>query len=148
VDLLDFVYHWSFRDHHEARSAFTHPRSLVYRAAWPSSQFCLIAEGDADVELEMTARLPVVERPRAEDVAIAVDGTVVTTARVGPTWTRVRARLGRLRPGINRLSVRWPSLPREGDAAVEQVASRLEQGIPADLHPVFGELFRLRARTR
>lgn len=53
---------------------------------------------------------------------------------------------GLVRPGLNRLTLTWPALPAEGDAAIGQILARLEQGVPTELHPIFGKLFALDAQ--
>ena len=50
----------------------------------------------------------------------------------------------RVKPGINRLAVAWPPLPPQCDAAAQAILARLEAGVPADFHPVFGEVFSLK----
>jgi len=50
-----------------------------------------------------------------------------------------------MRRGINDLTVEWPALPEVGAAAMAEAVIRLERGLVADAHPVFGELFSLQA---
>jgi hypothetical protein len=52
-----------------------------------------------------------------------------------------------LRIGANKVSIHWPRLGANGDAVMNQIRERLEQGVPANLHPVFGELQSLVARS-
>jgi hypothetical protein len=63
-------------------------------------------------------------------------------------WSRTSLRIGRdrLHPGLNRLTLRWPPADEDGEAALHAAVERLERGIAADLHPVFGEVFSLVAR--
>jgi hypothetical protein len=64
-------------------------------------------------------------------------------------WERRSVSLapGQLRAGLNEITVVWPPLPAEGDEALAEVGRRLEQGIDFDLHPRFGEIYALRARS-
>jgi hypothetical protein len=113
------------------------------RCPWPETSFCLLTQGDWDLDVELTVRLPGGEGP----VAVAVNGREIGSFAAGERWTRARLRIPHpaLRPGLNRLTLRWPATPPiDGDpfaAAVE----RLECGLAADLHPVFGEVFSLLA---
>ncbi len=149
VDLLDPMYHWTMQDRHASLSNFTSNRVLYYRAVWPTSHFCLVSDESGDVRLELTGRLPSVGMPRAGTVRIRLNGTRRCAVKLHDRWTSHTITLGRehLREGINRLTLEWPLPPSEGDVAIGETVRRLEQGIPADLHPVFGELFRLQART-
>jgi hypothetical protein len=63
------------------------------------------------------------------------------------SWRRRTHLAGRdlLRPGLNRVGLEWPLPIAAGDAALAEAARRLRLGIPADLYPVFGEVFSLRA---
>jgi hypothetical protein len=64
------------------------------------------------------------------------------------TWRRPAVRLPRhlLRPGRNRLTLHWPAPATPGEAAIAAALARLDEGIAADLHPVFGELYSVIAR--
>ncbi len=58
-------------------------------------------------------------------------------------WSRTTLHISRelLRPGLNRLTLHWPAPREKGEAALASAVERLEQGLAADLHPVFGEVF-------
>ena len=79
---------------------------------------------------------------------IAVNGTAVETVEGGERWTRSRVRIDRrcLRRGLNRLELRWPMPTVPGEVALAGAMDRLEIGVAADLHPVFGEVFSVVAR--
>ncbi|HZF11560.1 MAG TPA: hypothetical protein VFE33_22455, partial [Thermoanaerobaculia bacterium] len=68
----------------------------------------------------------------------------------GERWSRARFRVQgqALSAGLNRVTLHWPLTVTDGDTALAQVIARLEQGIAADLHPVFGEVFSLRVQPR
>jgi hypothetical protein len=122
----------------------------VYRAAWPESAFAVVVEERSDVELTVTARLPAFGgAPRRGTVEVGVGGEAAARFEVSERWTRegLTIPLHRMRPGLNRLTLRWPEPPPDGEAARRRAVERLEVGIAADLHPVFGELFALRARA-
>ena len=125
----------------------------TYRSPWPRSSFCLVADGSSDVTLDLTVRLPAVEgaaEKRRGEVRVEVDRRTVGSVAAGETWRRESIRVPRavLRPAIHRVTIVWPPLPACGDAALEAAVRRLENGVEADLHPVFGEVFSLRARRR
>jgi hypothetical protein len=120
-----------------------------YRAPWPESAFCLVTEGSREIELRLTARLPA--NPdggeRAGSVEVAVQGVVVGKVALATAWRRETLRIApeRLCRGVNRLTLRWP-LPPPATDPLAAVVRRLERGLEADLHPVFGEVFALVAR--
>lgn len=114
----------------------------VLRAPWPASSFCLVARGDQDVDLELTARLPAIEgfASRTGAAVVRVGGREVERIPLGEAWTRRRFRVSELRPGFNRVTVEWPSLPPAGDEAMCSILRDLEMGRGAAIHPVFGEI--------
>jgi len=122
----------------------------TFRSPWPESSFCLVCDASRDIELALTARLPAPtpESRREGRIAVAVNGAEVGGAEVAGRWTRAQLRLerGSLRRGLNRLTLRWPLPETNGEDGIESAIERLERGIAADLHPVFGELFSLVAR--
>lgn len=118
------------------------------RAVWPSTSFCLISDGERSSELTGVVRLPAIqgaEGARSGDVRVLVNGTTVSLWKAGESWSRQRAELPleHLRPGLNKLTLGWPSLPPVGDLGLEAAIRRLDQGIVAEVHPVFGEVFSL-----
>ncbi len=144
TDLADPFYHWEplERFYPEAMGLEDLARRATYRSPWPESSFCLLVDGKRGVELELTARLP--ERGNVEP---AVNGFDLDPCAVGVGWTNIVIDVPTavLRPGLNRLTLRWPT-PILPDDPFEPVIERLELGQAADLHPVFGEVFSLIAR--
>lgn len=125
---------------------------VTFRAPWPASSFCLVCDGRKDVVIEPTLRLPATGRGaggRAGRVELEINGAAIGGMDATERWRRGALRIGRglLRPGLNRLTLRWPAPPGDGEAALQAAVRRLEQGLAADLHPVFGEMFSLIART-
>lgn len=142
VDLADPFYHWEplERFYPEVMDLQDLARRATYRSPWPVSSFCLIA--DRDVELELTAR------GNPGEVGVEVNGAPAGTFPLGERWTKGTLRIpaALLRPGLNRLTLRWPDPPPiEGDPFGPAI-ERLEIGLAADLHPVFGEVFSLITR--
>lgn len=140
VDLADPYYHWEplERFYPEVMDLEDLPRRGTYRSPWPVSSFCLIGTGD-EIELELTARLPEGGQGQVE---AAVNGILIGTFPVGERWTKGSLRAS-IPSGLNRLTLRWPDPPPvEGDP-FRPVIERLEIGLAADLHPVFGEVFSL-----
>jgi hypothetical protein len=117
----------------------------TFRSPWPASSFCLICDGERDVRIEPTLRLPAAEGSRAGRVGIEINGVGSGGMEATDRWRRGTLRIGRelLRPGLNRLTLHWPAPQEDGAAALQVAVKRLEQGLAADLHPVFGEVFSL-----
>jgi hypothetical protein len=121
----------------------------TYRSPWPESTFCLICDATQDVDLVLTARLPSLPRAvRQGEVTLEIDGRFLGKIDLEERFRRHTLRIGRgwLHRGLHRLTLRWPPLPPNGEAALAEARRRLEEGIEADLHPVFGEIFSLLAR--
>lgn len=141
------VYHWDplERFYPEVMNFEDLSRRATYRSPWPESSFCLICDGSREILLDLTARLPQVSLSRP--VKIQINATTIGQIELTSNWTRHTLRIEReqLRPGLNRLTLRWPPPPPIGEAALQAAVERLESGIAADLHPVFGEVFSLLA---
>jgi len=146
VDLIHPRYHWRSLDRYDG-GCFGYGARAFYRARWPVSQFCLVGDGIRGARLQLTARLPRVETARSGDVGLEVNGEALGGAALRHHWSRAVFEIDadRLRRGFNRVTLHWPTLPAEGDAALAQILRRLEQGQPTDLHPAFGEIAVLRA---
>jgi hypothetical protein len=146
TELLAPIYLWEplARFYPEVMSFADLSQRATLRSPWPETAFCLLCDGERDVELDLTLRRP----EGAGEVRIAVEGEEVGTIATAERWTRAAFRLERrhLRRGLNRLTLGWPLTLRDGDAALAAAVERLEIGVAADLHPVFGELFSLLAR--
>ncbi|MEM7349751.1 MAG: hypothetical protein AAF657_03025 [Acidobacteriota bacterium] len=120
----------------------------MYRSLWPQVSFCLIADGEHAITLELTARLPQVAGAHRGRVTVRLNEQDVASLALDDTWAvhELRLETQHLRRAINRITLAWPPLPASGDAAMRNVISRLQNGLEADLHPIFGEIFSLRAR--
>lgn len=119
----------------------------LFRALAPASTFRFIADARQDLELALTARLPAPEGiPRAGAVTLSVNDQRLASFRLAASWRQRTRLIGRhfLRPGLNSIRLDWPLPVALGDAALVQAAQRLRLGIPADLYPIFGEVFSLR----
>ena len=125
----------------DAMAAPGEPRQAFLRCPWPEVSFALISDGWTDLDLELTARLGAPGR-----VTLHLGGEQVGAWELTETWTEVRTTLPRPARGLHRLGLRWP-LPQESPRAALRKAQRaLEMGYPADLHPIYGDVFSLRAR--
>ncbi len=137
----------------EAMAPGALPGRATLRSPWPSTSFCLVSEDKAAIELALCARLPGIdglEERRQGRVGVRVNGQPLGSLSVGPSWGRHRFRIGpgRLRCGLNKLTLSWPAPHWPGEMALDAAVSRLERGLQADLHPVFGEVFQLQAICR
>lgn len=117
----------------------------LYRAAWPRSTFYLVAHGASDLLLDLTLRIPVIQEPRSGEVVLLVNQQPCARIMVDQQWRRqqIRVQQHTIKQGINSVTLCWPKLPAEGDQALLKQITRLQQGLPAGIHPVFGELFAL-----
>jgi hypothetical protein len=143
-------------------------RRATLRSPWPETSLCLLCDGTRDVALEITARLPLPPTPtpgerqvsgqvrdrstaggsrptavRRRQLLLSINGIPAATLPLGETWSRPAARLPRhlLRPGRNRLTLHWPFPAAPPNDALAAALARLDEGIAADLHPVFGEIY-------
>jgi hypothetical protein len=150
-------------------------RRATLRSPWPETSFCLVCDGERDVSLEITARLQPPPTPtpgerrvpgrgsgrspardtrpaaaRGRQALLSINGHAAASLTLGETWSRPAARFPRhlLRNGRNRLTLHWPFPIETGDGALAAALARLDEGIAADLHPVFGEIYSVVATPR
>ncbi len=123
---------------------------LMLRSAWPTTRLCLIASGESPLALHSVARLaptPGLDPDRRGSASWQLNGRPIGQQQLGCSWQKQALVVApeNLQRGLNCLTVLWPPLPPQGEAALEAALRRLEEGIEADLHPIFGELASLRA---
>ncbi len=144
TELADPFYLWEplERFYPEVMDLEDLPQRGTLRFPWPEATFCLIVDGTSDVDLELTARLPETD---SGEIGVFVNMHTVTLP-AGKSWTRATVRIpaAALEPGLNRLTLRFPSPILPADP-FQPVIDRLKLGLSADLHPVFGEVASLRA---
>jgi hypothetical protein len=120
------------------------------RCPWPETSFALLTAGDRDLDVGLTVRLP--PPPGADqrtgEVGVTVNGERIGSAPATSLWSRSRFRISceSLRHGLNRLTLLWPDPPPVAGDPLGPAIERLELGLAADLHPVFGEVFSLRVQ--
>jgi hypothetical protein len=148
ADLLAPVYQWGLADQPRPNSSLRNNPPAFYAARTPRSHFALVVDSAEPLRLELAARLPVVEQPRSGELSLLIEGRLAARVPLTGAWQRQVAELPAelLRRGINRLTLEWPPLPAEGDAALRRIGRRLDQRVGVDIHPVFGELMTLSAR--
>lgn len=157
VELVNPYYHWTTMDHLTdlQRYSLTDNGYGLYQAFWPASHFCFVSDSSRDAQLNFTVRAPQMAVGIADantgvaHATVSVNGHHAATLPIGHRWTCHAFSVARenMRIGTNKLTVHWPRLSSDGDAATKQIRERLEQGVPANLHPVFGELRSLVARS-
>jgi len=133
----------------EAMDVDAHPRRAQLRSPWPETAFALVVREDGPLTLELTARLPAIpglDVEREGEVRVELDGEELARVAVGGAWSRSAIGLAVSR-GLHRVSLHWPPPPPVGGEALAAAARRLEEGLEADLHPVWGEIYSLRAST-
>ncbi len=122
------------------------------RAVLPETSFALVHDAQSEVTLELVARLPAIRdywRGRSGEVEVRLNGQVIEDVPLDEAWSHLRLHLPceKLRRGLNRLTLLWPPLPPAGEIALDAAVRRLELGLDAELHPVFGEVASLFARN-
>lgn len=122
------------------------PAEMAYfRSAWPTSSFGLVSRGGRDVRLKITARLPTIVRdepPSVGRIIVLVNGLRAAAFSCCRQWRKTSVTVpGRLlAPGLNKLTFSWPHPQCTGERALESAVRRLQRGLTADVHPVFGEV--------
>jgi hypothetical protein len=141
ANLLDDVYGWTLLDRYDASAPFSHPRRAFHRAVWPTSRFALPLSGSRAMRLEMTARA----RDAHGCANISIHNRRVAAMELSSSWTSVHVEIpeATLARGINCLTIEWPTLAAAGDQSMRAITRCLELGQATDIHPTFGELFRL-----
>jgi len=143
LDLLRPHYLWSNVDAHQSGGGFAYEKTLMWRSKWPVSHFCVVCDRPVSIRLQLTLRVP----EPAGEIVLEMNGQLVARLAAAKGWTRCTAFAPpvHVRRGFNRLTLRWPPLTADGSAVILDVIDRLELGLAADLHPVFGEIARFRA---
>lgn len=148
VDLVDPRWHWNPLERFlpDAMVFDDLDGRAVYRAPWPASSFCLITDGAGDLWLRLVLRLPAPGGGGTRPVVVEVDGVEVGRCAAGGRWGRWDLALpaAMMPRGVHRLTLRWPALASHGSQALALARRRWEEGLEADLHPIFGEVFSLR----
>jgi hypothetical protein len=150
VDLSAPHYHHEpFAQLPSALSALAPEPGLYLRALWQRFEHTLIAASTADLLLELTARLAPAEEARRGELRLELNQEFLAAVELDERWSKHRIAIDhrKLRHGFNRLGLIWPAAPANGDRALARVSDRWRNGMPADMHPTFGELLSLTART-
>jgi hypothetical protein len=136
----------------EAMSEDGRAGRALLRCVWPQSSFDLPWNGAARLALTLVARLPTIPGAEGElegALAVVLNERQLAEVRLSRRWSRCRIELPLefLCAGLNRLTLRWPMPPEADRAALAAAGERLENGIEADLHPLFGEVYSLRVES-
>ncbi len=123
------------------------PESSLFRALHPESTSPRVRDGQRALRLAPTLRRGArrAAARRRGQVAVTVNDLRVGELAALDHWQQYELHIERslLRPGLNHLRLAWPLPGKRGDTALQIAIRRLRQGLPADLYPVFGEIFSL-----
>ena len=116
------------------------PRPRLVRARMPRTVFYLVADEPTSLSLDVTLRVPHATGAR---VLLSINGRPLDAVSATGEWLTAPLFLpsASLRAGINRLAIDWPAPVRDGSEAIATAVARLGAARPADLYPVFGEVF-------
>lgn len=133
----------------EAMAETRRSSRAMLRCVWPETAFDLPWDGELALRLRATLRLPPIAglaSRGAATVRLMLNEHSCGEVEVGARWSRqeIELPIHHLRRGLNRLRLVWPPLPGGGEAALEAAGERLECGVEADIHPLFGEIYSLK----
>lgn len=151
VDLIHPPFHlWQpvERFYPEVMSDSNYQKKAFFRAAWPESSFALVGRFEEVLQLEVVFRLPHIpgwKGKRKGSVSIKFNQETVRCVQLGEQWKKATFSIRRPPPAmaIHQITLVWPPPPACGEEAINGAIARLAQGMEADLHPVFGEVFSL-----
>ncbi len=117
-------------------------RTAFLRCPWPETSLGFVAGDPGSREASVTLRLPTLAgvAARGGEVGLSVNGQPVAQVPASERWTTTPVRIP-ARAGLNRLDLAWPRLPPVGTEMLAAAADRLQRGLAADIHPVFGEVW-------
>lgn len=140
IDLLDPLHRTSYAD----RNWLWWP-GQYYRACSPVSRFPLVCDSAQPVALRLTCRRPGGKGP--DGGSVWINGALLQELPATAVWKTYDLQVpgGLLREGVNTVEIRWPLELNRGDEEIDRVALTLEQGLPYQLLPVFGEIHSFRA---
>jgi hypothetical protein len=121
------------------------------RVPWPNISFAFLVTSSRNLRLSITARLPLYEdivKGWKGKMMVEVNGRSLTTTPLKQRWQQISLSVDHhfLQPGLNKLTVRWPALPPIGSEMIAKASTRLRQGLPATIHPIFGELYSIKVK--
>lgn len=106
----------------------------------------LVARPSRSVVVEIVARLPAQGHQSAR-ILVELNNVIVAELLLGTRWSRTVAELPRaFLKQLNSLVFIWPLPEHDGDQALREISRRLEQGLPAEIYPLFGELYSIKLR--
>nr|NIT59860.1 hypothetical protein [Fodinibius sp.]NIY28443.1 hypothetical protein [Fodinibius sp.] len=121
----------------------------IYRAFWPVSRFCFVLDGSTKITIDFIARSVKPVAPESR-VTILINRKRVEEVRCELSWSRHEVVVdGRFtQRGLNELAIQWPYPVVKKEEMWKEVIGRLEQGLETTIHPVFGEIERLRLNKK
>ena len=127
----------------------TRRRLPYYQSWWPRSFFTLIADGEHDLSLDLTCRLPVETPDQNHDpVRILVNDQEIKSVTGQAKWMNQHIDIPAemLKKGFNRLAIEWPIIDQNESQRISQLAERYYKGLEVDFFPVLGEIHSLIVR--
>lgn len=113
-----------------------------YKSWWPSSFFSLVADGEQDLKVELTCRLPIGNHQQSNTVKIFINNHEVGRMNAGTVWTKQSFLISSkvIKKGFNRVSIEWPLVQQYERQKLLELKHRYNKGLSVDFFPVFGEV--------
>ncbi len=127
----------------------TRRRLPFYQSWWPLSFFTLAADGEHDLSLDLTCRLPVETPDNNQDlIRILINDQEIKAVTAQAKWTNQQIDIPAemLKKGFNRLAIEWPVIYQNESQRILQLAERYCKGLNVDFFPVLGEIHSLIVR--
>ncbi len=145
VSLLDAAYapSWSHPDWYLFHHWSNADRRHYYRAHTPESRFVFVADANVPLELRLTVRGIADRLPACSTLMLDVNGSELASIAIEAFWcTHTLVVLNTLlKPGMNRILIRWPDGGRGGFPGEQEAAADwLESGCFPSLLTPYGEI--------
>lgn len=127
----------------------TRRRLPFYKSWWPFSFFTLVTDGEHDLSLDLTCRLPDETPDQNQNlVKILINDQEIKALTVKSKWMNQHIDIPAemLIKGFNRIAIEWPIIYQNESQRISQLTERYYKGLKVDFFPVLGEIHSLIVR--
>lgn len=121
----------------------TRRRLPFYKSWWPCSHFSLIADGEHELAVELTCRIPIdnaiIDK---REINIIINNQCVNSIMADTTWHKYYFRIPAhmIKKGFNRVSIKWPISRQNEEIKIQELTKKYWKGIKVDFFPILGEI--------
>ncbi|SDW74010.1 hypothetical protein [Lysobacter enzymogenes] len=147
VDLLDPYYHSTSFSNQQFIDGGVNQRNDFFKGYEPVSEFCFVSDASDAATLRIT--LKSADGADGAQAQLRINGETWGELALSGQWRthEIEVPLARVKPGVNRVDLVWPTPSLDGSAQIDQIGRDIRQNAMSEIYPIYGHIYAMEAHA-